>query len=746
MYFFSIAATLDTLFVSIHNNLLFLQPEFPNMRNRLLYIFILLTLSPLGFSQEPAQDSIVPKNPKSAPSLPIDSTFVTFTDIHFDSIFLNTKRVIDTNTFNTPVFDPLEKHHTIYSTLSNVGLAHKSMRFDNIRETGFDMSLPSFNAYIKNERNMVSYQSVLPYSELRYVMTSGDKEQHLDFRFGRQIWKRLFLSFGFRPEISPGVFKNNRSFNTSFWVNVHYITESQRYAAMVYAYRNRLEMQENGGIVKDESYTSHTESDNSVLSTNLSNAVNYVKSSGVGLEHYFNLLPQKVQVKAEKPRPRPTIDSLSVDSLLTIQDTTAIDSLSVDSLLTVQDTTAIDSLSVDSLLRLQDSTAIDTLPVRYTTKKRKFTLGRICHEFNYQLNQLYYNETSPSVAFFRPYDTLLNTSKTTDSTIVQAIRNTLKWNNLGYRRYEDDIPFYFYAGLTHGFYKVKLYDYVEGETVLARNYQQLSVNGGIIVNLFKSTRITGQADLVALGYQIGDFNIRGQWKQFIGTSSKNFGFATFDAQFKRQSANWFEESYYSNHFRWDNDFRASTYLTFDLKYTYKEYSIGVKNTTVSQYIYFGTDAYPTQFDGTFNIWEAYLSFHHAIKRFEFEGFARLQKANNEDVIHLPLVMARLRFSYSIPIFRKAATLQPILSVSYFTKYFADAYMPATRIFYLQNDVEIGNYPFIDLALAIKVKKANIFVSYSNMMLLTGNYNSFIAPHYPMRSSKFFFGVNWRLFN
>ena len=73
-------------------------------------------------------------------------------------------------------------------------------------------------------------------------------------------------------------------------------------------------------------------------------------------------------------------------------------------------------------------------------------------------------------------------------------------------------------------------------------------------------------------------------------------------------------------------------------------------------------------------------------------------------------------------------------------------MPATRTFYLQNEVEIGNFPFIDMALSIKVKKANIFVSYSNMFLLTGNYNSFIAPHYPMRDSKFFFGVNWRLFN
>ena len=33
-----------------------------------------------------------------------------------------------------------------------------------------------------------------------------------------------------------------------------------------------------------------------------------------------------------------------------------------------------------------------------------------------------------------------------------------------------------------------------------------------------------------------------------------------------------------------------------------------------------------------------------------------------------------------------------------------------------------------------------------MFLLTGNYNSFIAPHYPMRDSRIFIGVNWRLFN
>jgi len=682
------------------------------MPRKLLVTFIALFFSILGYSQEPTRDSLAPAKPRIVHEKPIDSTFVTYTQFYLDSIFLNQTQVIDTSTFNASRYEVLERENTIYSTLSNTGLAHKSMRFSQLHQVGFDMSLPAFSAYIQDERRLVSYQSVLPYSEIRYVMTSGDKEQHLNFKFGRQFTPQLFVSFAINSDYSPGVFQNNQSLNNYFWLNAHYFTKNQRYGATAYYYRNKLEMRENGGIVNDENYTSHTESDNSVITTNLTNATNFIKSSGAGLDHYFNLLPQTSQVKVEETQPVTPIN---------------------------------DSLSVDSLLFVQDSIT-DTITVRYETKKRKFTLGRICHQFSYRRNQLFYNESSPSVAFYRPFDTLFNSSKTTDTTIVQSFKNTLKWSSLGYQKYNDDIPFYLYAGLSHEFSKVKAYNYLEDETATIRNYQQLSVNGGIIVNLFKSTRITGQAELIALGYQIGDFDIKGQWKQFLGTRSKNWGFATFDAEIKRQSANWFEDSYYSNHFRWENDFKAATYLTFNLKYNFRSYCIGVKQTSIAQYIYFGTDARPAQFDGMFSIREAYLSFYQQIWRFEMEGFACVQKASNEEVMHLPLFLGRLRFAYSQPIFHKAATIQPSLTVQYFTKYHADAYMPATRTFYLQNEVEIGNFPFIDLALSIKVKKASIYVAYSNMFLLTGNYNSFIAPHYPMRDSKFFIGINWRLFN
>lgn len=675
------------------------------MKRKLAFIFILLITSMIGFSQSPSQDSIAPKKPITIPAKSIDSTFVTYNAYPFDSIYLTASKVIDTSIFHASDREILEREHTIYSTLSNTGLAHKSMRFNYLHQVGFDMTLPAFAAYMQNESNIVSYQSVLPYSELRYVMTAGDKEQHLNVKFGRQFSHNLFVSFAFNTDYSPGLFKNNKSINNYFWVNAHYLTDNKRYGAMAYWYRNKLEMGENGGIVNDEDYSSHTESDNSVINVNLNSATNFVISSGAGIEQFFNLLPQKKQVKATTP---PTVDSITADTLL---------------------------------LR-------DSLPIvpQAQTKTRKFTLGRLCHSFNYLNNKLYYNEASPGVAFYQPFDTLFNITKSTDSTTVRAIRNTLKWNSLGYQKYNDDIPFYLYAGVTHGFYKVKHFDYLEGETLLARNYNQLSVNGGIIINLFKSTRITGQGELVTLGYQIGDFDIKGQWKQFLGTSAKNYGQATFDVELKRQSANWFEEHYASNHFRWDNDFNAATYLTLNLKYCYKQYCIGVKQTSISNLIYFGTDARPAQFSGLFSIREAYLSIYQSLGRFELEGFASLQKSSNEEVVHLPLLLGQLKFGYSQPIFHKAATLHPSLTVRYFTKYYADAYMPATRTFYLQNEVQIGNFPFIDLAIALQVKKANIYVAYSNMFLLTGNHNSFIAPHYPMRDSRIFIGVNWRLFN
>ena len=627
----------------------------------------------------------------------VDSTLVTFYPTSFDSISLKTPYYLDTTTFHANNFDPLENNYTLYSTLSNIGMPHKALRFNTMWQTGFDMSIPSFLRYIKTEKDLKTYLSLLPYSEIRYVMTTGDKEQHLNFKFGRQLLQGLFLSFEYNINYSPGVYTNNKSDNNYFWINALYTTKDQRYNAMAYWFRNKIEVQENGGIVYDEIYVNQQESDNSVILTNLNNSTNYAKISGIGFQHYFNLLPQHKKTTV----------------------------------------TQTDTVTMDTLA--------PTLPVTDSVTKRKFTLGRINHSFAYQRNQLFYNETSADLPFYAPFDTIFSI-KTTDTTIVQSIRNSLTWNTLGYQNYSDNIPFYLYAGIDYDFFKIKHYDYLEGTTVNDQNHSQVSIHGGIIINLFKSITISGDARLITLGYQIGDFNIKGKWRQYLGTTDRNFGKLVVDFNMKRQSPTWFESQYQSNHFRWNNDFHAATYLCLDAHYHYKFFYVGIKNTSVNDLIYFNQEAKPTQHDGFASISEIYGNVNFEWWRFRIEGFLAMQKSSNEEIIRLPLLLGKMKIGYSQPIFKKAATLQPSLTVQYFTKYRADAYMPALRTFYLQDDVLIGNFPFIDLALAINVKQADIYVQYSNMFLLTGNHNSFIAPHYPMRDSKIFIGVNWRLFN
>lgn len=683
------------------------------MGKKAIITLILLILSLHTSAQQNPSDPKHPISKTDISLLPIDSTFVTFYPISFDSIFLISPHAIDTTLFFASDFDALYKEKTIYSTLSNTGLAHKSMRHDYSKPIGFDMALPSYSTFIKTEKNMESFFSVLPYSEIRYLMTTGDKEQHLNFKFGRQFAPRLFISLCFNSELSPGIFNNCRTNNNFFWINAHYTTKKQRYGIAAYWYRNKLEMQENGGITTDTDYSSHTESDNGVIAVNLSSATNFIKASGAGFEHYFNLLSL---IKPITER----LDTIQHTDTLYVIENAETNANANDTLATTERTLA--------------------------TSTRKFTLGRICHRFNYQRNQLFFNESSPSVRFYQDYDTLLNLSRTTDTTIVQAIRNELKWSSLGYQKHNGDVPFHIYAGIEHGLFTVKHFDYLEGKLEPTRNFNQVSVKGGVIANLFNTTRITGQAHIITLGYQIGDFDVKGQWKQYIGTKGKNIGNAIFDIEFKRQSASWFETSYTSNHFRWENDFNASSYLNLHLSYQYQSFRIGVKQSSINNLIYLGLDAKPEQYKGLCSVMEAYGDFHYVIKRFEFDGFASLQKASNTDIIHLPLLLGKLRAAYSQPIFHKAAILQPSITIQYFTKYLADAYMPALRAFYLQNQVEIGNFPYIDLAVALKVKTANLYASYSNMYLLTGNYESFIAPHYPMRNSRLFIGINWRLFD
>ncbi len=511
--------------------------------------------------------------------------------------------------------------------------------------------------------------------------SGGKKEQHLDVLFCREFLPRFFISLNYDVDFSPGVYKRSKMQNTFFNGTLRYTTKDNRYGISGYYFNNKFDVQENGGIKYDSIFINNIESDRSVIDVNLSNATNLIKISGFAVEQYFNILGHNVK-------------------------------------------------------KTQDS----------INEERKVDIGRINHHFEYQRNKYVYEDANPLSSFYQYFDPVIDSTKTFDSIYFHNIKNVLYWNTLGYKKYNNDIPFYLTFGLEHNFsHHAGYLNVLTQEYFHKQNYSNLRANAGIIINLFKSTRITGKAQLIASGYQAGDFFIDGQWKQFLGTYKRNIGVLSFNINLNRQSADWFEESYYSNNFRWNNDFNPSTSLLLNASYELPFMTIGIKHTTIDNYIYFGTDVKPEQYDGNLNVSSLYSTFDVKFNRLEFIGFASLQTTNNSDVIHIPSFQSKIKLAYNITLVKNVSMMQPSIAIKYFTEYYADAYMPALRTFYLQNEIKVGNYPYIDFCVTFKVKSANIFVQYTNMFSLTRDFRYIATPHYPMRDSRFCMGVNWRLY-
>lgn len=613
-------------------------------------------------------------------SIKTDSTQVYFFYKNLNNITLGNISTYDTTTLLASYYEPLEKPYSIYQTLSNSGLAHKSISFLYPISLGFNSELASFSSYIKNYDNTIYPIVYQPFTEIKYM--SGDKkEQHLEVLFCREFLPRFFITLNYDIDFSPGAYKRSKMQNSFFNGNFRYNTKNNRYGITSSYFHNKIEIQENGGIVNDYIFINNEETDKSIIDVNLTNATNLIKVSGFAIDQYFNILG-------------PTVN------------------------------------------KAQDS----------TYKKRKIDIGRINHHFGYQRNRYVYEDGKPLSSFYQGFDPALDSLKTFDSVDFHTIKNIIYWNTLGYKKHNNDVPFYLTFGLEHNYtYHAGYYNVIEQERFNEQNLSNLRANAGIIINLFKSTRITGNAQIITSGYQAGDFFIEGQWKQFLGTYKKNIGTLVFSVNLNRQSADWFEECYYSNNFRWNNDFNPSTSLLLHGSYELPYFTIGIKQTTIDNYIYFGTDAKPKQYLKVLSISSLYSTLNITLNKFEMIGFASLQTTNNDDIIHLPSFQGKIKLAYNITLVKNNSMMQPSIAVKYFTEYYADAYMPALRTFYLQNDVKIGNFPYIDLCVTFKIKRANIFVMYTNMYSLTLDNRYFTTPHYPMRDSRLCLGVNWRLY-
>ena len=272
------------------------------------------------------------------------------------------------------------------------------------------------------------------------------------------------------------------------------------------------------------------------------------------------------------------------------------------------------------------------------------------------------------------------------------------------------------------------------------------IGGGIFRNEGKFWQWDADGRIYLTGYRSGQTELNGYVNKplKIGRDTTSL---RIEGSLKSLVPEYFDSYFFSNNFVWRNNFDNINEMTIRSSIHSQEYktTVGANYSLIGNYIYNNTEALPTQASGELLVLSAYLNKDFESDHWVIRTQILAQKANNDSYIHLPAFAGFLSMNYRTLI-SKVMYFQVGADTHYNTAFYADAYQPATSRFYLQNTQKIGNYPFIDFHVNLKLKRTRFFFNLLNAASgLAGN-NYFVAPDYPYYRRTFRIGVAWSFYD
>ena len=207
---------------------------------------------------------------------------------------------------------------------------------------------------------------------------------------------------------------------------------------------------------------------------------------------------------------------------------------------------------------------------------------------------------------------------------------------------------------------------------------------------------------------------------------------------------YFLNNTYSNHSIWKNNFDnvTETKLQATLSIPDWNFEAAFRHALISNPVYFGLDAKPTQSGGTVNILSGYIMKNFQAWHFHFDNRILLQFSSDNDIIPLPTVSANLTYYFQIEAVKNVLTLQLGADTHFNTAYYAYGYNPSAGMFHIQNDRKIGDYPYVDAFVNMQWKHATLFAKVVNVSEGWLNADYFSALHYIRSQRVFKVGISW----
>lgn len=249
------------------------------------------------------------------------------------------------------------------------------------------------------------------------------------------------------------------------------------------------------------------------------------------------------------------------------------------------------------------------------------------------------------------------------------------------------------------------------------------------------------AQLGILGRALGEVELRGNVSTHIPLLGDTLTVSA-RGEFVNEAAPYLLNNYVSNHFIWHNDFGKTrrTGLGGHLSFPKSRTRLGFNLQNVQNLIYFDSLACPAQHGSNIQVVSASLEQNFRLGILNWENKLVWQRSSDKAILPLP----ELAVYSNLYLLFRVATLKVQMGVDcdWYSKYYAYAYQPATASFYLQDKVKVGNYPFMNVYVNMKLSKARFYLLFSHINQGSiGGDSYFALPHYPMNPRRFQLGVS-----
>lgn len=592
---------------------------------------------------------------------------------------------VDTAFFRANNYNPVFKKYPNAFYLSNKGSEYQSLSLVDQGITSDFLFITNLDIYFRNPNNIEFFNTKTPYSNFQYYNGPPKRrsEETVSILHTQNITKNWNFGLDYHLSSSIGRYDASQADFRNFRLFTSY--QGERYSIHSAIIYNKSFNYQNGGLKSDSAILYNN---GNALAENLT--VNF-NTAQTKIENYRFFAVQSLGIGS--------LSFMGKDSIQQLPVATAYLTTDINQYRRVY-------LASDDVNKFYKQLYIDSINTRDSTKFLAVN----------NVFQLKFNEEANSLLKFGVRAYLGNTIEMIAMPAAPIITTT-------------------------GLNTKKKY-YQHSDTTLISTY----IGGQIFKTLGENFWWNGGAKLYFQGYKAGEMIINGNVDSRFRVFKETAGlFANGTLELK--APNYFQDHYYSNHFKWDNNFdkQKNIRLNFGVKVPTRKFQLAGHINYFNDFIYWKEKSAPSQFAGVIQSYGATLHKHSSLWGFNSIDDAVVQYSSNQDVMPLPLFAIYSSNYYEVLAF-KVLYIQIGVDIHYNTAYYSPAYNPALGMFTTQKIRKTGDHPFLTPFLNFHLKRANFFLQYENVNLNWPSKDYFLTVGYPYNPPAIKFGLSWNFYD